>query len=441
MTVGPTTMPTRRVSTPCSASAPSSTRPRSSTALVSTVRLPDTESSFDGGSRHREPSAAGPRPISSCWALVGSNGVGSATTTDGDSGAFFLRVRLALGGASASWSKRATSAAGGILLGQVDVGAEVEQVGEPLARGAGRWRDHLGHTLAHLAERPAADEAGGDHAQHDQHHERTPTAEHLCQAARNGAEEASTVGVGIEAVGVDGASFGEEQVEEAGRHQHPQHDPEPDHRRGTVLPGDDLVVLVQGLQVDVALPGPTDEQHATHGECWRHQERQPSEQRRDEGADGLAEGSGGVGVDADAHHDGQDEQRDPPQVVAVAVDEVAQRRGRLLDAPACGAVRDRLVEPLVERDLAEAVDRLAVDPLAGRDEAVVARRGLDLPEPERLELEVRVRVATVLPTVLRGTDTDAACAPIRSAVRPRSGLEHDRDDHGTPAGLVRHEPT
>ena len=130
-------MPTRRVSHAVLGQGGLQRAPRSSTALVSTVRLPDTESSLDGGRRHGSPPPRGRRPISSCWALVGIDG-SSTTTTDGDSGAFFLRVRLGLGGVGVLVEEGDVDRGRG-GLGQVDVGAEVEQVGEPLrsARAAG----------------------------------------------------------------------------------------------------------------------------------------------------------------------------------------------------------------------------------------------------------------------------------------------------------------
>jgi hypothetical protein len=54
VTVGPTVIPTRRVSTPCSAKACSSRVPVSLTAARSTDWLPDSSSNELGGNFHAE---------------------------------------------------------------------------------------------------------------------------------------------------------------------------------------------------------------------------------------------------------------------------------------------------------------------------------------------------------------------------------------------------
>ena len=77
--------------------------------------------------------------------------------------------------------------------------------------------------------------------------------------------------------------------------------------------------------------------------------------------------------------------------MAVAVHEVAQRR-RLVVARRSARRARWGAEPLVDRAW-----RWSAERFAGRDEVEVERRGLDLPEPERPELEVHVRVATVIP--------------------------------------------
>ena len=71
VTVGPATIPTSFVSTPCSARARSSVRPVSSSARLSTSIVPDRSSSAIGGSFHPMPFAPGPRSISSCSAGAG----------------------------------------------------------------------------------------------------------------------------------------------------------------------------------------------------------------------------------------------------------------------------------------------------------------------------------------------------------------------------------
>ncbi len=66
VTVGPTVIPTSRVSTPWAASAASSTRPASSTSRSSTSWAELRASKLSDGSFHDPFAAAGPSGISSC---------------------------------------------------------------------------------------------------------------------------------------------------------------------------------------------------------------------------------------------------------------------------------------------------------------------------------------------------------------------------------------
>ena len=68
VTVGPTVMPTRRVSTPWAARASSSVRPRASTIFLSTSATLARLSSASGGNRQAPGCAAGPNAMLSCLA-------------------------------------------------------------------------------------------------------------------------------------------------------------------------------------------------------------------------------------------------------------------------------------------------------------------------------------------------------------------------------------
>ena len=70
VTVGPTTIPTSLVSTPCAARALSSTRPLSSTRFSLMSWEVERARIFSEGSFQIEPFAAGPSSISSCLVEV-----------------------------------------------------------------------------------------------------------------------------------------------------------------------------------------------------------------------------------------------------------------------------------------------------------------------------------------------------------------------------------
>ena len=175
-----------------------------------------------------------------------------------------LRLRLRLDGCVGVLVEQR----GGGLVGavaQIDVGPEVEEIRQPVAQRVHCGRHGIGDRGRHLAQRPAADEAGGDEAEQHQHRHGAPAADQQCETAGHGSEQPAARAVGTETELVEGAVLGEEQVEQAGDHDHAQAHAEPaQHRSPVGVVGD----LVDGIRRSL---GAADEQHPESDQCRRHQ--------------------------------------------------------------------------------------------------------------------------------------------------------------------------
>ena len=300
-------------------------RPRSSTARVSTLRRADTARSLPGGSRHGEPAAPGGRSISSC---SGSTGSGSATTTDGAS--FFLARRRGFFSAapSASWSYRD---GGDRSSGEASSGGVVthaEQVRHPRAGPGQRGAGGVRHQVPQLADRPAGQQADGQHPQDHQDREGAPPTQEPRQCtAHRGAQEAAGVREGVHAVLRDGGPLTQEDVQDTGHHQQRQprtHGPQ-EGRVPRLGPG--LLVLLGRLgEVDGRDPARApDEQHAAGDQGRGHQDVQASDQAGDPGGQARAHRTPGEAVHAQSGQDGEHDQDQAPDVVAVAVEQLSER--------------------------------------------------------------------------------------------------------------------
>ena len=213
-------MPTSRVCTPCSASAASRVRPRSSIGRVSTLRRPDTDSSLAGGSFHADPAAPGGSSISSC---SGGSASGPATSRVGS--CFFLaRLRRGLGGSVDVLVVQRRTHLVLVLCGIVGRIAQPEQPGEPGAGPLQRGRRGGDDDVPHLADGPTRQQAGGQHGQHEQDGQGTPSAEEAGQGpGRAGPEQAAGIGERVHTVPIDDLALAEEDVEHAGDHHDGEH--------------------------------------------------------------------------------------------------------------------------------------------------------------------------------------------------------------------------
>ena len=320
-------MPTRRVCTPCSASAPSSTRPRAVDRLgVDRPACPTPTAACAAAAATASPRRPDRGRSRAGWSRPGSAGGTSVGSAD------FWRRRFGfagMAGPSASWSNSCTAWLA-VLVAVVGRGRTVRRrgTGRPARRRSRRRRAARRATRS----RPTSDERTTReqrHAEHADQEQDRAGAERADQALERPpgqrAEVAAGVRVGVEPVERRSAAVSITRWRippiATARSTAPRRAPQaPAARRawGSVSGG--------GVGRD---PRPADQLHPGGHQRERRDVAEQADERPDERREALAHRPGRLGVHAEAGHDAETDEDDPAHVVPVTVEQHREPAGPL----------------------------------------------------------------------------------------------------------------